>query len=301
MDTQLETIAQTPPPAGNVPYQAYEHDEETERLAYHYEVDPEFFLIVTGGEWHTYSCSIWEDGFDMTQAQEKKLDKYAELMRLGPGSRILDVGCGWGGPLVYLCHKYGAVGHGITVSPVAIPVAEARAARYGVEASFEVVHWENLPEAETYDAVFTDEVVVHFNDLDGFFARCRGLLKPGGMMVNKELHFTHSSYTQWSDRLSQHINKVYGYTGNYRTLVDELILVDKNRFQLTDIYQIPIVHYRKTIDEGWLANMHAHRARLEQVTSPEHYTDFRMYLKAIMWCFRRDFMRLHMVASQKID
>ena len=32
-----------------------------------------------------------------------------------------------------------------------------------------------------------------------------------------------------------------------------------------------------------------------------HYTDFRMYLKAIMWCFRRDFMRLHMVASQKID
>ena len=47
--------------------------------------------------------------------------------------------------------------------------------------------------------------------------------------------------------------------------------------------------------------MHAHRARLEQVTSPEHYMDFRMYLKAIMWCFRRDFMRLHMVASQKID
>ena len=69
------------------------------------------------------------------------------------------------GPLVYLCHKYGVTGHGITVSPMSIPVAEARAAKYGVDATFEVSHWKNLPEMETYDVIFTDETIVHFYHL----------------------------------------------------------------------------------------------------------------------------------------
>ena len=131
-------VISTEPEVGNIPYVAYQLEEDAARVAYHYEVDPEFFLTVTDGEWNNYSASIWEEGFDITQAQEKKLDKYAEMMDLKPGMRILDVGCGWGGPLVYLCKTYGVQGHGITVSPMQIPIAEARAERYGVDATFDV-------------------------------------------------------------------------------------------------------------------------------------------------------------------
>src|SRR5713226_9712391 len=102
------------PSAGNALYQPYEIDEETIRSSYHYELDPEFFYILTGGDWHAYSCLFWEDGFTATEAQQTKLDRMAELMELKPGMSILDVGCGWGGPLVYLCKKYGTTGHGIT-------------------------------------------------------------------------------------------------------------------------------------------------------------------------------------------
>lgn len=294
-------VISTEPEVGNKPYVAYELEEDTARVAYHYEVDPQFFLTVTDGEWNNYSASIWEDGFDITQAQEKKLDKFAEMMGLKPGMRIMDVGCGWGGPLVYLCKTYGVQGHGITVSPMQIPIAEARAERYGVDATFEVIHWQELPEVETYDAIFTDEVIVHFNDLSGFFAKCHKLLKKGGMLVNKELHFTHSSHAHWTDRLSQHINKVYAYTGNYRTLVEELTLLDQNNFQIVEVHQIPIESYRKTIDDVWLKNLHERREELEAMTSPEHVADFRAYLKAIMVCFRYDFLGLHMVAGKKLS
>lgn len=299
MREQLDPILESTPTDKRKLYQDYDLDDETARLAYHYEVDPEFFIAVTGGEWNTYSSSIWEDGFTMTQAQEKKLDVFAELMQLRKGDRILDVGCGWGGPLVYLCHKYGAIGHGITVSPMAIPVAAGRAEKYGVDATFEVIHWENLPEVETYDAIFTDEVIVHFLDLGGFFAKCHALLKPGGMMVNKELHFSHSSHTDWSDSLSQHINKVYAFTGNYRTLGEELRLIDENNFRLRNVVDISMDHYRKTIDGHWLKTMAEQREYLQQITSPKHFDDFRKYLKCALVGFRAGAFGMHIVASQK--
>ena len=101
MQSCLVDILEKAPAEARDLYQQYSLDEEINRIAYHYEVEPEFFRIVTGGEWNNYSCSMWEEGFTLTQAQEKKLDEFARMMGLKKGMRILDVGCGWGGPLVY--------------------------------------------------------------------------------------------------------------------------------------------------------------------------------------------------------
>lgn len=299
MDTGLyEKLESAPLNARNL-YQSYNLDEEVDRIAYHYEVAPEFFKRVTGGEWNVYSCSMWEEGFSLTQAQEKKLDEFARLMDLKPGMRILDVGCGWGGPLVYLCNKYGVSGHGITISPMAIPVAEERARKYGVNATFEVVHWKNLRSLQQFDCIYSDEVIVHFNDLDGFFKKANQLLKPGGVMVNKELHFRHSRHKHALDKLSQHINKVYAYTGNYRTLRDELELLDRNAFQLEEIVDIPIADYKKTIGEHWVKNLNDNRRELEVMTSAQHVKDFKLYLRGICKIFAAEVFGLHIVASRK--
>jgi cyclopropane-fatty-acyl-phospholipid synthase len=285
------------PPVENRLYQAYALEEETLRSSSHYELDPEFFYTLTGGEWNCYSCSLWEPGFTMTQAQEKKLDKLAEMMKLQPGMKILDVGCGWGGPLVYLCKKYGVVGHGITITPRQIPEAAARAARHAVNATFQVRHWKELPDVETYDAIYTDEVIVHFHDLGDFFAKCHRLLKQGRMMVHKELHLTHSSYSALGP-MGQHVNKVYGYTGNYRTLQEELQLVDANGFELTHIFDLPIEQYNITMDE-WLSNLFKARQRLKAITSEQAYKDYRGYLKAYRYIFTTGHLRLDIVASRK--
>ena len=299
MDTGLyEKLESAPLNARNL-YQSYNLDEEVDRIAYHYEVAPEFFKRITGGEWNVYSCSMWEEGFSLTQAQEKKLDEFARLMDLKPGMRILDVGCGWGGPLVYLCNKYGVSGHGITISPMAIPVAEERARKYGVNATFEVVHWKNLRSLQQFDCIYSDEVIVHFNDLDGFFKKANQLLKPGGVMVNKELHFRHSRHKHALDKLSQHINKVYAYTGNYRTLRDELELLDRNAFQLEEIVDIPIADYKKTIGEHWVKNLNDNRRELEVMTSAQHVKDFKLYLRGICKIFAAEVFGLHIVASRK--
>jgi cyclopropane-fatty-acyl-phospholipid synthase len=271
-------------PAGLTPeqnlYQAYDLEEETRRSASHYEFDPEFYSSFTGGEWNVYSGSIWEPGFTLTQAQEKKLDKMAELMRLQPGMHLLDVGCGWGGPLVYFCHKYGVTGHGITVTANQLEPARARAARYGVPATFELIHWQNLPEQPAYDVVCTDEVLVHFHDLGGFFKKAHAVLRPGGRMVNKELHFTHPKHSEMT-RSMVNVNAIYGYTGNYRTLAEELTLLNQANFELQGLYQIPLApHYQLTAD-AWLSNMYQNREKMRALVGEAMYLKFRKYLKLV--------------------
>src|SRR3712207_3410092 len=88
-------------------YQSYSIAEDQLRTNLHYEQPPAFFYHITGGEWNVYSCNLWDDATTDTESQSAKLDLMAQSMQLQPGQRILDVGCGWAGPLVYLCKQYG--------------------------------------------------------------------------------------------------------------------------------------------------------------------------------------------------
>jgi cyclopropane-fatty-acyl-phospholipid synthase len=286
------------PSGGNRQYQAYARDEDTERSKSHYDADPEFYCTFTGGEWNSYSCVLWEDGLDITQAQERKFDLFAELLQLKPGMHVLDVGCGWGGPLTYLCQRYGVTGHGIAVSPKQIAYARDRAARAGVDATFELMHWQDLPETEAFDAIYSDEVIVHFNDLQGFFSKCHALLKPGSLMAHKEIHLTRASYGVLG-ALGEHINRAFGYTGNYISLHQELRDLDEGGFALESIVEIPMTYHQRTVDL-WLDNLFDNRERLKAITDPEFYRNFRMTLKAYRHLFgRTNMLHLHVVVSRR--
>jgi len=84
-------------------YHDYTTDVDQARTNVHYEQPPEFFLLITGGEWNVYSANLWDPGTaDDTASQEAKLDLIARLAGLEKGMRLIDVGCGWAGPLTYL-------------------------------------------------------------------------------------------------------------------------------------------------------------------------------------------------------
>lgn len=299
-NTQTSVSFQPIAPRAVAQYQQYDIAEDTERSAFHYERDPEIFYILTGGEWHTYACSLWEDGFSMTQAQEKKFNHLAKLMELKPGMKMLDIGFGWGGPLVYYCKQYGVCGHGIAVSPSQVDEGRQCAARYGVPATFELLHWKNLPEDETYDIIYTDEVITHFTELEEFFGKCRKALKPGGVMLHKELHLSHSRYGEVGPAAAQ-VFKVYSYTGNYRPLQYELSALDTNNFELLHLEEVPWDNYLRTVD-AWNKNFFDNRARLIALGGEEFYRNFRAYLKSVRHIFgRTNIMRLHIILSRKMD
>jgi cyclopropane-fatty-acyl-phospholipid synthase len=258
-------------------YQPLTVDEDRQRTNLHYEQPVEFFYALTGGDWNVYSANLWTGARTQTESQERKLDLLADMMELRPGMRILDVGCGWGGPLTYLSKTYGVRGVGLTLSALQKSAADERIAAHGVDVAVVESHWKEYQDDQPFDAVFTDEVIVHFFDLGDYFRKVYGLLRDGGLMLNKELHFAHARYSEMTRAMS-FIHEIYGATGNYRTLADELTLAGEAGFDVTAIRQMRLLEYQKTID-SWMANMKASRARLEELVGRDTFRRFLTYLQ----------------------
>ena len=278
-------------------YQPLSADEDRERTNTHYEQPVEFFYTLTGGEWNVYSANLWTGSSTQTESQERKLDLLAELMQLRPGMRILDVGCGWGGPLVYLSNKYGVQGVGLTLSSLQKGAADERIAAHRADVTIVESHWKDYDGDQLFDVVYTDEVIVHFHDLGDFFKKVYGLLQPGGAMLNKELHLVHARHSEMTRAMS-FINEVFGSTGNYRTLAEELTLVGEAGFDVEAIRQMPLREYQQTVD-SWLANMKAQRARLEEVVGRETFRRFQTYLQLCHHIHGGTRMTLDLVVSRK--
>jgi cyclopropane-fatty-acyl-phospholipid synthase len=81
----------------------------------HYDLSNDFFEAMLDPNMQ-YSCALFVDGDDLASAQLRKLDWICERLRLRPGLRLLDIGCGWGGLARYAAHHYGCQVVGITIS-----------------------------------------------------------------------------------------------------------------------------------------------------------------------------------------
>ena len=68
-----------------------------------------------------------------TTAQERKLDYICRKLRLQPGQRLLDVGCGWGGLIQYAAEHYGVKAVGITLSQPQMEFANESIRRAGLQ------------------------------------------------------------------------------------------------------------------------------------------------------------------------
>src|SRR4051794_25137983 len=93
-------------------------------ISHHYDVGNDFYDLVLGPSM-VYSCAVWEDeATGLDAAQEAKLDLVCRKLGLRDGSRLLDVGCGWGSLALHAAQRYGAGGVGGSLS--AWPAARAR-------------------------------------------------------------------------------------------------------------------------------------------------------------------------------
>ena len=70
--------------------------------------------VVFLGPTMQYTCSYFQTpADDLDDSQRRKMDQICRKMRLGPGQRLLDVGCGWGGLLRHAGQNFGVTGVGV--------------------------------------------------------------------------------------------------------------------------------------------------------------------------------------------
>jgi tocopherol O-methyltransferase len=151
---------------------------EKQKIIEHYDAVSPYYQSLWGEHIHH---GYWIRGDESKEtAQLQLIDHLAQLANIKPGSRILDIGCGFGGTSLYLAKNYGVSATGITISPVQVQMAKEATAKTNLDASFLLMDAEEMQFAGPFDVLWSVESISHYHDPRKFFASAVKLLKPGG-------------------------------------------------------------------------------------------------------------------------
>jgi ubiquinone/menaquinone biosynthesis C-methylase UbiE len=116
-----------------------------------------------------------------------ELDRFGEWLELGSGSRLLDVGCGSGGPVLHLAETTGAAVVGVDVLDEGIAAATAQAQTRALVERAAFVRadaGERLPfEDQSFDAILSVDAMCHLPDRLGVLEEWRRVIRPGGRIL----------------------------------------------------------------------------------------------------------------------
>ena len=154
-------------------------------VAHHYDIGNSLYALFLDSDWQ-YSCAYYTDPANsLDQAQSDKKAHIAAKLQLKPGHRVLDIGCGWGGMALYLHRVAGVDVLGITLSEEQLKVARQRAEAAGVadHVRFELVDYRQVEGG--FDRIVSVGMFEHVGTAHyhRFFAKCRDLLAPDGLML----------------------------------------------------------------------------------------------------------------------
>ena len=158
-------------------------------IQFHYDVGNDFYGLFLDPEMVYSSAYFTSHDATLEAAQQEKLDRICRKLRLKPGQRMLDVGCGWGGLSCWAASKYGVHVHGVTLSQAQLDFARAKVERLGLadRVTLELKDYREVKERGAYDAIAQVEMFEHagFANHERHFEQMRSLLKPGGLYFHQ--------------------------------------------------------------------------------------------------------------------
>jgi tocopherol O-methyltransferase len=126
------------------------------------------------------------NGVDRHRATDRLVRELAAFARVPAEARVLDVGCGIGGPAMYLARDLRCTVEGITLSAAQVARAREKAGATGVadRTRFRQLDFlaNDYPDA-SFDALWAMESLMHIPDRPAFFAEAARLLRPGGTLA----------------------------------------------------------------------------------------------------------------------
>lgn len=174
----------------------------------------------------------WISGEETKEtAQNQLIEHVARAAGFGPGCKILDVGCGFGGSSIYLAKKYGAEATGITISPIQVEMARKAAATEGVSAKFILMDAEEMKFEQTFDVVWSVESISHYQQKGRFFASAAQCLNSGGTLAITDWFKKESLTKREYEKFIQPIEK--GMLVEMDTMEDYMAILRSNGFQVT--------------------------------------------------------------------
>ncbi len=286
---------------------AVSHTRDTDRAAiqYHYDVSNAFYA-----EWldpaMVYSCAYFEHGDEsLAEAQQHKIDHILTKLRLQPGQRLLDIGCGWGALVLRAAQQFGARCVGITLSQNQFDEASARVRAAGLQDRIEIRMQDYRDVQGPFDRITSVGMFEHvgLKNLAPYFHIIHELLAPGGWALNHGITSTDPQNGETSHGGGRFIDRYVFPQGELPHIGTVLTTMQEGGLEPFDIESLRR-HYARTL-QCWSDNFEAKGERLKSLVNEKTWRIWRMYLVGSQWAFENDELSLFQVlcrrAGQAVD
>ena len=218
-----------------------------ENIARHYDLGNDFFSLWLDKSL-TYSSAIFkEPDQDLFEAQKNKYQKLIDLLQPSSGSRVLEIGCGWGGFAEYLGTNYDVKLDCITISQRQFEFAKERIHKYGLneKVNIELKDYRDLK--AKYDHIASIEMIeaVGQDYLNSYFNTIKNNLLPSGTAAIQAITIDDQLFDRYKNK-EDFIQK-YIFPGGFLPSKSELQnYVDKNGLKFNE-YNSYANHYSETL------------------------------------------------------
>ena len=218
-----------------------------ENIAKHYDLGNEFFSLWLD-KTLTYSSAIFkEPSQELFAAQNNKYQKLIDLLKPSNGSKILEIGCGWGGFAEYLGTNYNVKLDCITISQKQFEFAKERIHKCGLNEKVNIQIKDYRDLKDKYDHIASIEMIeaVGQNYLNSYFSTIKNNLTPMGTVGIQAITIDDDLFERYKNK--QDFIQKYIFPGGFLPSRNELQnYVDTNGLKFGE-YNSYANHYSDTL------------------------------------------------------
>lgn len=274
----------------------------TDYIQFHYDVSNEFYELFLGKEMQ-YTCAYFTDwNNSLDQAQRDKMEMICRKLRLKPGDRMLDIGCGWGGLICYAAQNYGVVAKGITLSQEQHDYTTARIERLGLSDQVSVDICDYADHQGSYDKVVSVGMSEHIGvkNYPRYFGKINSLLRDKGIVLNHAIARRSKKSKRHAARIRPERKFLlkYIFPGSELTPVGMTTdFMEQSGFEVHDVESWR-EHYALTT-MYWCKNLSANEDRAIDLVGRERYRLWVAYLAGASGGFSNGSIKLYQVLGTK--
>jgi cyclopropane-fatty-acyl-phospholipid synthase len=285
------------------PRRGHSRATDAQWVRYHYDVSNEFYALWLDRRM-VYSCAYFMTGEeDIHRAQEQKLDHLCRKLRLKPGERLLDIGCGWGGLLGWAAERYGVEAVGVTLSEPQLAFARKHLAEAGLGGRVELrlQDYRDIPGEGAFDKIVSVGMYEHVGrgNLPLYFATLRRLLRTGGMVLNHGITTGDPEGGSSGPPGGGFIDRYVFPGGELPHISQVLREMARAGLDVVDVESLR-PHYAATLLR-WVKRLEAAREQATALAGAERYRIWRIYMAGCALAFDRGWLSLHQVLAGKPD
>ncbi len=273
--------------------------QDREAIEFHYDVSNDFYAAWLDPRM-LYSCAYFENGDEtLAEAQLKKLDHILTKLRLRPGQRLLDIGCGWGALVLRAAEKFGARCVGITLSQNQFELASERVRAAGLADRVEIRLQDYREVDGSFDRISSVGMCEHvgLKNLDTYFRVIHERLAPDGWALNHNITSTDVDNGKTSLSGGRFIDSYVFPHGELPHISTVLDAMQRSGLEPVDAEGLRR-HYARTL-ELWSDNYEARSEQLRELVDDRHWRIWRVYLVGCQWAFENDECSVFQVLCQR--